>query len=285
MNLSSDLNLGKKKSESVKIISMVTFRIIIAAASLALVVAIGSLALWMKEKQSFRQLAAVSSRVETNEGERARLFLADSTEIILNAGSSLEYDRNYSIDNRMVKLSGEAFFDVTTNPDKPFIVQLDRMKISAIGTRFNVFSFGNEDRVETTLEQGSLEVSIPGEEVITLKPGQQVIYFRRTEKVVVNDVASETYTSWKENKLRLNDTPFEEVLRRIGRHYNVIFEITSKDLLDLKYTGTFIDESIEEVMQMLKTVSPITYKIYYRTTITDRQYLKPKIVVGKRKPN
>jgi ferric-dicitrate binding protein FerR (iron transport regulator) len=215
MNLSSDLNLGKKKSESVKIISMVTFRIIIAAASLALVVAIGSLALWMKEKQSFRQLAAASSRVETNEGERARLFLADSTEIILNAGSSLEYDRNYSIDNRMVKLSGEAFFDVTTNPDKPFIVQLDRMKISAFGTRFNVFSFGNEDRIETTLEQGSLEVSIPGEEVITLKPEQQVIYFRRTEKVVVHEVASETYTSWKENKLRFNDTPFEEVLRRI----------------------------------------------------------------------
>ena len=67
------------------------------------------------------------------------------------------------------------------------------------------------------------------------------------------------------------------------RRYNVTFEIRNHDLLELKYTATFIDESIEDVMQMLKTVSPITYKIYHRTTINDKQYLKPKIVLGKRK--
>ena len=75
------------------------------------------------------------------------------------------------------------------------------------------------------------------------------------------------------------------LLRRIGRKYNVTFEITNRDLLNLKYTATFIDESIEDVMQMLKTVSPITYKIYYRTSVKDKQYIKPKIVVGKRKPD
>jgi len=285
MNISSKLGLGKRKIETVKIISRANFRIMVAAASLALVVAIGSLLLLIKEKQTYRLLAAVSSRIETKEGEKARLFLADSTEIILNAGSSLEYDRSYNIENRKVKLSGEAYFDVTTNPGKPFIVELDRMKIVAYGTKFNIFSFGNEDRIETTLEEGAIEVAIPGEKIITLKPGQQVVYFRRTKKTVVHDVSSETYTSWKENKLRFNDTPFEEVLRRIGRKYNVKFEISNSELLEMKYTATFIDETVEEVMQMLRTVSPITYKIYYRTTITDKQYLKPKIVVGKRKPD
>ena len=98
---------------------------------------------------------------------------------------------------------------------------------------------------------------------------------------MVRDVNTDTYTSWKENMLRFNDTPFEEVLRRIGRKYNVTFEVTNRDLLDLKYTATFIDESIEEVMQMLKTVSPITYKIHYRTSVNDKQYLKPRIVVGR----
>jgi hypothetical protein len=72
-------------------------------------------------------------------------------------------------------------------------------------------------------------------------------------------------------------------MRRIGRKYNVTFEITSHDLFDLKYTATFIDEPIEQVMQFLKEVSPITYKIYNRTSVNDKQYLKPKIVVGKRK--
>ena len=105
----------------------------------------------------------------------------------------------------------------------------------------------------------------------------------KSEKILIRDVNTDTYTSWKENKLRFNDTPFEEVLRRIGRKYNVTFEITDRDLLNLKYTATFIDEPVDQVMQMLKTVSPITYKIYNRTSVNDKQYLKPKIVVGKRK--
>ena len=126
-------------------------------------------------------------------------------------------------------------------------------------------------------------VSVKGKEPVNVKSGQQVVYLVKSKKVLVRDVATDTYTSWKENKLRFNDTPFEEVLRRIGRKYNVTFEITNSDLLNLKYTATFIDEPIEQVMQMLKDVSPITFKIYNRTSVNDKQYLKPRIVVGKRK--
>ena len=96
---------------------------------------------------------------------------------------------------------------------------------------------------------------------------------------MVEDVTIESFTSWKENKLRFNDTPFEEALRNIARRYNVTFEIQDTRLLELKYTATFIDESIENVMQMLKSVSPIKYKIIHRTTVSDKTYLKPKIVV------
>ncbi|MDO9340972.1 MAG: DUF4974 domain-containing protein [Bacteroidales bacterium] len=283
MNISSRLGLGKNNCKSVAILSKNNFRILIAAATVACLVALGGLSLWIAGKKSFQQIAAASTIVSTHEGEKARIFLADSTEIILNSESKLQYAGNYNIKDRIVKFTGEAFFDVTTNPEKPFVVQLDQMRISATGTRFNIFSFGNEDRVETTLEEGAITVSIKGKEPINVKSGQQVVYFVRTEKVLVRDVAIDTYTSWKENKLRFNDTPFEEVLRRIGRKYNVKFEITNRDLLNLKYTATFIDESIEEVMQMLKTVSPVTYKIYNRTTVNDKQYLKPRIVVGKRK--
>ena len=284
INLSTKLGFGKNNNKSVAIvIRRNNYRILIAAATIAYLVAIGSLSLWMAGKKSFQQIGAAYNIVSTNEGEKARITLSDSTKIILNSGSRLQYKVGYNTEDRIVKFSGEAFFDVSTNPEKPFVVQLDKMSISATGTRFNIFSFGNEDRVETTLEEGAIKVSIKGKEPINLKSGQQVVYFPRSDKFLVRGVATDTYTSWKENKLRFNDTPFEEVLRRIGRKYNVKFEITNHDLLNLKYTATFIDESIEEVMQMLKTVSPITYKIYYRTTINDKQYLKPRIVVGKKK--
>jgi transmembrane sensor len=282
-NISAKLGFGNKMPSSLTIVKKINYALLIAAACLAILVAIGSLYLFIDLKNKPVNVLASMTTVSTREGEKAHVYLPDSTEVTLNSGSSIQYDANFNLKERIVKFSGEAFFNVATNHKKPFVVKLDKMSIIATGTRFNVFSFGNEDRVETTLEEGAISVSIPGSEAIEMKSGEQIVYFVRSKKIQVSEVATDTYTSWKENKLRFNDTPFEEVLRRIGRKYNVRFEIASHDLLNLKYTATFIDESIEEVMQMLQTVSPITYKIYNITTINDKKYTKPKIVVGKRK--
>jgi transmembrane sensor len=282
LNISGKFGLGKSRVKSVTLLRKNSFRLLIAAATVACIIAIGGISLWIVSKNSFHQMIAGSTIVETKEGEKARIILSDSSEVILNSDSRVQYFGGYNLSERKVKLSGEAFFDISTNPEKPFVVQLDHMSISATGTRFNVFSFNNEDRVETTLEDGAIQVTVNGKVPINVRSGQQVVYFVNTGEAIVRDVNTGTYTSWKENMLRFNDTPFEEVLRRIGRKYNVTFEITNRDLLDLKYTATFIDESVEEVMQMLKTVSPISYKIYYRTSVNDKQYLKPKIVIWNR---
>ena len=105
-------------------------------------------------------------------------ILADSTEITLNSGSTLQYNGQYNIKDRIVKFTGEAFFNVRTNPEKPFVVQLDHMSVTATGTRFNIFSFGNEDRVETTLEKGAIKVSIKGKEPVDVKSGSAGCLFR-----------------------------------------------------------------------------------------------------------
>ena len=283
INISSKLGFNKNNSRSVAVIRSNNFMILIAAATVAFLLAIGGLSLWNNARKSLSEMVARTMTIQTKEGEKAHIILPDSSKIILNSDSRIHYAGNFNQDDRPIQLSGEAFFDVTTNPGKPFIVKLDKMSITATGTRFNVFSFDNENRVETTLEEGKIQVSIPGKEPVLVKAGQQVVYFVRSGDFILRDVNTDTYTAWKENKLRFHDTSFEEVLRRIARKYNVTFEVSNHDLFDLKYTATFIDESIEEVMQMLKTVSPITYKIYYRTSASDRQYVKPKIIVGKRK--
>jgi transmembrane sensor len=282
-NISSKLGIGKNRFKSV-IINKYKFRMMLAAASVACLIGIGGLSLWLIERDSVKHTVVANTIVSTDEGQKVRIYLSDSTQVYMNSGSSIKYDANYNIHDRKVKLTGEAFFDVRTNPEKPFVVQLGKMTVSATGTRFNVLSYDNENRIETTLEEGKIQIAIKGQDIINMKSGQQVVYFTNTNKAVVRDVPTETYTSWKENKLRFNDTPLEETLRKIGRKYNVTFQILNRDILDLKYTATFIDESIEEVMQMLKAVSPITYRINYRTTVNDKKYLKPKIIVGKRKP-
>ena len=281
--LSKKLGFGENGIEKVTVIGRTRFRLLVAAASVASLIAIGGLSLWLSERRSSAQAIVYSSTVQTEEGEKAHITLTDSTQVVINSGSCLEYTTAYNVWEREVRLAGEAFFDVKTNPEKPFIVHLNNMTVSATGTRFNVFSYENENRIETTLEEGNIQVRINGLEAYDLKKGQQVVYFEKTRKALVRDVNTETYTSWKENKLRFIDTPFEEVLRKLARRYKVTFEIRDRELLELKYTATFIDESINDVMQMLKTVSPITYKIQNRTTVNDKHYLKPKIVVRKRK--
>lgn len=282
-NISAKLQLKGETTNYITILKTKSFKIWIAAASVACLLIFGSMILWITEKPSFKLIANSNTVISTMDGEKSHIVLPDSTEIILNSGSRLEYTGQFNLDSRIVKLKGEAFFNVNTNPEKPFIVQLDQMEIFATGTRFNVFSFENEDRIETTLEEGNINISIIGSELINLKAGQQVIFSKHSKKIDIHGVNTDTYTSWKENKLRFHDTPMEEALRKIARRYNVTFELSNKDLLDIKYTATFIDESIEEVMQMLKVVSPITYKIDYRTSTTDVKYLRPKIVMGYRK--
>jgi ferric-dicitrate binding protein FerR (iron transport regulator) len=152
----SDLTLLRKNN----------FRILVAAASIACLMAIGGVGLWIVSKNSFHQMISGSTIVATKEGEKARIILSDSSVVILNSDSRVQYVGNYNLTDRRVNLSGEAFFDISTNPEVPFIVQLENMSISATGTRFNVFSFKNENRVETTLEEGSIQVSVKGKEPI-----------------------------------------------------------------------------------------------------------------------
>lgn len=285
INISGRAGLGADNPKPVVIMGKAKFRILVAAATIFALVTFGSVILWLTSEKSLSQISNGITRITTNEGEKSRISLPDSSQILLNAGSTFQYDRKFNLSDRMVKLMGEAYFDISTNPQKPFVVELDKMTVTATGTRFNVFSFSNENRVETTLEEGIIHVSVKGGEPVEVKAGQQVVYFVKSGEVLIRDVNPDTYTSWKENMLRFHDTPFEEVLRRIGRKYNVTFEVSNRELFDLTYTATFIDESIEDVMQMLKTVSPITYRIYYRTSASDKQYRKPKIVVGKRKSN
>ena len=278
-HLSEKTGIGQNKKSSVVVLKKGNFRMILAAASIAFILTMGGLSLLYKDWQLKKQISQASTMVRTGEGEKASVYLSDSTQVFLNSGTIIRYGSHYNIKERFIRLKGEAYFNVRTNPDMPFVVNLGKINVSATGTRFNVFSYDNDNRIEMTLEEGKIHVLIDGKEPIELSSGQQVVYFTKTDTAVIREVPTEIYTSWKENKLRLIDTPLEEALRKIARRYNVTFEIRNRDLLDLKYTATFIDESIEEVMQMLKTVSPIDYKISNRMTIDDDQYLKPKIII------
>jgi ferric-dicitrate binding protein FerR (iron transport regulator) len=284
--VSAKAGLSEEDKAPVFVLSRKKYILLLGAASFALIIGIGGFLSYFLKRPSLTDMPLSGiTEVTTAEGEKAHIWLPDSTEVFLNSGSSFKYSSDYNSKERVVGLLGEAYFNVKTNHEKPFTVKLGKMEVMATGTQFNIFSYGIDHRIEATLEKGSINVITTADSMTyCLQPGQQIVYFTDSEKAEVKEVFTETYTSWKENKLRLIDTPMEEALRKIARRYNVVFEVQGKEILDLKYTATFIDESIEQVMQMLKTVSPIAYKIYNRTSVNDSKYQKPKIVLWDSRP-
>ena len=274
---------GKFTDNQIVVFRKFAFRNIAVAASIAILIGFGSLFYVMtKQKPNLAVVNNSITKIQTREGERATIMLPDSTHVIINSGTTIQYLSDFNVNDRKIWLSGEAYFDVVTNRDKPLQVCIDKVTVVATGTKFNVFAHRSENRIETTLEEGSVHIEIPGKETVYVNPGQQAVYFPQNNTAIVKNVTTESFISWRENKLRLNDTPFEEALRIIARKYNVTFEIQDRKLLELKYTATFIDESIEDVMQMLSTVSPIKYQIINQTTVLDKTYKKPKIIVAYR---
>lgn len=279
--IKSSVYLGGNAPRKILLVRRSSYRTLAVAASLAIIFLLGILNLWILSRKEIAGKQIASTIIFTKEKERSSIVLPDSSIVVLNSASKLEYNGQYNLKSRKVKLSGEAFFDVRTNSEKPFLVQLDQMTIAARGTRFNVFSYLNEARVEATLEEGSIEIVFEDHEPIQLHKGQQAVLFKDSNELLIRDVPVEVYLGWKENKMRFDDTPMEEVILSIQRRYNVDIEILDRDLLELKYTGTFIDESIDEVMEMLALVSPLRYRINHRTIETDMVYRKPLILIWK----
>lgn len=201
--------------------------------------------------------------VTTQKAEKKEIILEDSTKIILNSNSALSYPKHFKGDTREVVINGEAFFDVTKNEQKPFIVSTNEgLKIRVLGTSFNVKSYPEDRKMETTLVTGKVKV-IEEEKntIVELSPSQKATYLKSEDKMIVEQVETENFTSWKEGRLIYNDTPMSEVIKDLERMYNLKFDVTSNKILDYKYKGEFDNLKINQILELFEISSPITYSI------------------------
>ncbi len=218
----------------------------------------------------------------TQPAEKKSLVLSDGTKVILNADSKLSIAPDFGNRERRVQLDGEAFFDVAHHASKPFIVHTTRMDVKVLGTAFNVKAYKSDELFETALIRGSIELS--------LKREQKTIILHPNEKYVLHEVqpqvtpAAETRTgrkihtegllplkidkidtsivevSWIENKIAFVDEPFVQVIKKLERWYGVSIIVDDGGLLENLYTGSFRNESIEDVLSALQFSKPFTYK-------------------------
>lgn len=228
-------------------------------------------------------------------GSKSQIDLPDGTVVILNAGSRLEYATDYGNEERKVKLDGEGFFQVAKDENSTFIVSAKNTEIKALGTSFNVKAYADEDYVQTTLVEGSVSIKPDKEnsenKEILLKPNEMATIRRHDKATIikknkVDDIASLAsgsktgslqakistqvvdpvlYTSWKDKRWVIEGEEMKSLILKLERRYNVKFIIASNGLEKYKVSGIFQDETLEQVLEIMKNMAPVNYVLDKKT--------------------
>ncbi len=211
-----------------------------------------------------RRAASMWITMRTNPGMVASIRLPDSSTVWLNANSTISYPQKFN-NERVVKLDGEAFFDVTKNHAMRFKVQTpSTAAIEVLGTRFNVDAYRSDSTIRATLEEGSVKFNYQSHyenQSLILKPSQTVVYNVRSQSIVPNDLNEKTLTSWKDNQIILKNTTLAELLTIISRRFNVKFILKSEKLNEERFTGVFDNQQLITVLEHITISSRIKYRI------------------------
>jgi ferric-dicitrate binding protein FerR (iron transport regulator) len=226
------------------------------------------------------------TEVTVPKGVRSKVTLPDGSTVWMNSGSKLQYPVNFNEKTRNVKLSGEAFFEVKKNPAWPFKVEMGRIGVIVKGTSFSCMAYPEENIIETTVLTGKVGITSKGKtekEFEMLLPNAQLIYYKKDNTYVKKVVDASRYMAWRNGKLVFNDEPFAQVIRKINNWFNVKIEIQDKELLDYKYKATFENESLYQILELLKMTAPIQYRFIKAKVNEDGGVNHDTIIIYKRK--
>ena len=186
-------------------------------------------------------------------------MLADGTKITLNKNSSIEYPDKFDDDIRSVQIDGEAYFEVKSNLQNPFIVNNPMMTTVVTGTHFNLNAYVADKYFEATLLQGKVNLK-RNHQTIELEPGEQVQFDTQYEKIVQKNIATKNATAWIDGKLIFTDEKLGIAIKKLGRWYNVEIILTDPALNDYLLTGTFRDEKLDQTLRMISLALPVKFE-------------------------
>jgi transmembrane sensor len=209
--------------------------------------------------------AQLFNTVETPRGGKYKLTLADGTIAILDAASSIHYPVAFNGRERRVEITGQVYFEVVHNADKPFKVSVKGQIVEDLGTKFNINAYDDEPVIRTTLVEGSIGLTRASHTVI-LKPGQQAINTTSDAaiKVVVADM--EEAVAWKNDYFLFNNEPIESVMRKIARWYDVDIQYQNGQKIKESYLGGLTRyANVSQVLKMLEITGDVRFEIKGKT--------------------
>ncbi|MEO6230599.1 MAG: FecR domain-containing protein [Ferruginibacter sp.] len=208
------------------------------------------------------EAALTFNTMTTPRGRQFKLVLEDGTKVWLNAESSIHFPTVFGKKQRNVDITGEAYFEVAKNSNRPFTVSVNGMQVQVLGTHFNINAYGNEPEVRTTLLEGSVKV-IKNNQMQMLVPGQQARLNNSNELSVIKNVNTGEIVAWKDELFSFNDTDIKSLVRQISRWYDVEleFEIAS-NAQPLRFTGKISrNVPLSTLLKMLQLTGDVSFLI------------------------
>ena len=236
-------------------------RIIQIAAMLLIAFGLG----WASQFISFkndRQTAEVTMQeIFVPKGQVNQVFLADGTRIWINSETRLITPSVFASKERVVKLSGEAYFEVAKDKNRPFKVDVNGQQIEVLGTSFNVRAYNNLTEIETTLESGQIKLHI-GNQTTLLNPGDQSVLNKDNNQMIVRKVDPTTFSSWKNGRYEFQNKNLVEVFKVIERWYDVDIIADTTYFKGMHFSGVIKrNKDAKHFLELLNHTIPIKYEI------------------------
>ncbi len=218
--------------------------------------------------------------IVSHEGLRSQFTLPDGTMGWLGYGSKLKYHLDHE-DRRIVDLDGLAFFDVNHQKGHLFVVKTPaRLDIEVLGTMFNVSAYADDQFCDVVLQAGSVKLNRGDTEILTMKPNEHVVYRQADNSIKKATVKNiDDFLAWKDGRLVLRNISLKEACMKLSRFYNVDFELQAEGLDDMEIQLTLENENLENALNLLEKISPVSYWVEDRRVQKDLLYSKKKIII------
>jgi ferric-dicitrate binding protein FerR (iron transport regulator) len=229
--------------------------------------------------------APVFQEIKAAFGTQTKIELADGTKVFLNSGSKLLFPQTFiNQKQRVVSLEGEGYFEVAKNKEQPFIVKANQLNIKVQGTKFNVDAYDDNLSVSVALVEGSVMLQDnsgkENKDLMQLSPNQVATLDAASQTLTKTDVTDlNKYTAWINGRIVFFGDPIQTVVKKLSKWYNVDIVISDKKLEGYKFTGTFINEPVEQVLNVLSMTSQMAYIVEPVVKQSDNIISKRKIIL------
>jgi transmembrane sensor len=191
-------------------------------------------------------------------GQRVNLILSDNTNLWLNANTEFRYPTEFSKKNRTVYLDGEAYFEVSKDENKPFIVKTSKGDVHVTGTSFNVEAYSKFDNFNTSLFEGGVEIYKEGKRLVSLKPNEKGVL--KNNKLQISTITDSDPYLWKDGLIAFKNKGIEEILLSLEKYFSVQIKINTSNLPKNTYTGKFREsDGIDYALGVLQENAHFTF--------------------------